>query len=58
MTTHIQETINDLAEGLHRANIIDKKTLRDLTDDDLPVLVEYTGEEIQLLRKKQKISQT
>lgn len=56
--TSIQETINSLAEGLHRANIIDKKTLRNLTDDDLPVLVEYTGEEIQLLRKKQKISQS
>lgn len=58
MTTNIQETINDLAEGLHRANIIDKKTLRDLTDNDLPILVEYTGEDIQLLRKKQKISQS
>lgn len=58
MTTKIQETIDSLAEGLHRANIIDKKTLRDLTVDDLPVLVEYTGDEIQLLRKKQKISQS
>lgn len=55
---NIQDTINDIAQGLHKANIIDKKTLRDLTDDDLPVLIEYTGEEIQLLRKKQKLSQS
>ncbi len=56
--SNIQDTINDIAQGLHKANIIDKKTLRDLTDDDLPVLIEYTGEEIQLLRKKQKLSQS
>lgn len=56
--SNIQDTINDIARGLHRANIIDHKTLRELTADDLPVLVEYTGEEIQLLRKNQKVSQS
>jgi len=56
--TSIQETINDLAQGLHKANVIDIKTLRDLTEDELPVLVEYTGEEIQLLRKRQRLSQS
>lgn len=55
--SNIQATINDIAYGLHRVNIIDKKTLRELTDDDLPELIEYTGEEIQQLRKKQKLSQ-
>ncbi len=55
--SNIQATINDIAYGLHRVNIIDKKTLRELTDDDLPEIIEYTGEEIQLLRKKQKLSQ-
>lgn len=49
--SNIQETINDIAYGLHRVNIINKKTLRELTNDDLPELIEYTGEEIQLLRK-------
>lgn len=53
----IQDTINGLAHGLHQANIIDKKTLRELTDSDLPELIEYTGEEIQQLRTKQKLSQ-
>ena len=56
--SNIQDTINDIAQGLHRSNIIDKKTLRDLTDGDIPVLVEYTGEDIHELRKKQKLSQS
>lgn len=55
--SNIQATIDDIAHGLHRANIINKKTLRELTDDDLPELIEYTGEEIQQLRKNQKLSQ-
>ena len=55
--SNIQDTINDLAHGLYKAEIIDKKTLRTLTDEDLPVLHEFTGEEIQLLRKKQSLSQ-
>ena len=56
--SNVQDTINDLAHGLYSAEIIDKKTLRNLTDEDLPVLNEYTGEEIQLLRKKEKLSQS
>jgi putative transcriptional regulator len=56
--SNVQDTINDLAHGLYSAEIIDKKTLRNLTDEDLPVLNEYTGEEIKLLRKKQKLSQS
>lgn len=56
--SNIQDTINDIAHGLHAAKVIDKKTLRELTDDELPVLIEYTGEEIQKLRNKQHISQS
>lgn len=56
--SNVQDTINDLAHGLYNAEIIDKKTLRNLTDEDLPVLNEYTGEEIQFLRQKQKLSQS
>ncbi|MBP9727055.1 MAG: helix-turn-helix domain-containing protein [Gammaproteobacteria bacterium] len=55
--SNIKATIDDIAHGLHRANIIDKKTLRELTNDDFPELIEYTGEEIQQLRKNQKLSQ-
>lgn len=54
----LQETINDLAQGLHKADLIDIKTLRELTEDELPVLVEYTGDEIQQLRKRQRLSQS
>jgi putative transcriptional regulator len=53
----LQNTINEIASGLYRAEIIDKKTLRELTDDELPALIEYTGDEIQQLRKRQKLSQ-
>lgn len=56
--SNLQDTINDIAQGLYHAEIIDKKTLRNLTDDDFPVLHEYTGEEIQRLRKHQKLSQS
>jgi putative transcriptional regulator len=56
--SNIQDTINDLAHGLYNADIIDKKTLRNLTDINLPVLHEYTGEEIQQLRKEQNLSQS
>lgn len=55
--SNIQDTINDIAHGLHRADIIDKKTLRELTDDELPMLHEYTGEEIRHLRQCQHLSQ-
>jgi len=43
--SNIQDTINDIADGLHRADLIDKKALRELTDDGSP-LHEYTGEAI------------
>lgn len=56
--SNIQDTIDSLAQGLYKSEIIDKKTLRDLTNHDLPVLHEFTGEEIQQLRKKQKLSQS
>jgi len=56
--SNLKDTINDLAHGLYNADVIDKKTLRNLTDEDLPILNEYTGEEIQNLRKKQHLSQS
>lgn len=56
--TNVQDTINNLSEGLHKADIIDKKTLRNLTEEELPVVHEFTGEEIQQLRKNQSLSQS
>lgn len=53
----LRETINELALDLHEAGMIDKVTLRELTEKDLPVLSEYTGEEIQEIRKRQRLSQ-
>lgn len=54
----LNDSINEIAQGLYKAEIIDKKTLRELSDEDLPLLIEYTGEEIQELRKRQKLSQS
>jgi putative transcriptional regulator len=55
--SNLRETINELAHDLHQANMIDKITLRELTEKDLPELHEYTGEEIQTIRKKERLSQ-
>ena len=56
--SNIQDTIADIAQGLHKADLISQTTLRELMDSDLPKLVEFTGEEIQQLRQSQKVSQT
>ena len=56
--SNIQDTIADIAKGLHKADLISQTTLRELMDSDLPKLVEFTGEEIQQLRQRQKVSQT
>ena len=56
--SNIQDTIADIAQGLHKADLISQTTLRELMDSDLPKLVEFTGEEIQQLRQRQKVSQT
>ena len=55
--SEVQQTINELAHALDTHDLIDKKTMRNLTSNEIPVLNEYTGEEIQLLRKKQHLSQ-
>ena len=53
----IQDTINKISHGLYDADLIDVVTMRDLTDEKVPTVVEYTGEEIQSLRKRQRLSQ-
>lgn len=54
----LQDTINSIAHSLHKSDIIDIVTLRELSDEDIPELLEYTGEEIQALRKRQRLSQS
>ena len=55
--SNLRETINDLAHDLHQAEMIGTITLRDLTEKSLPELNEYTGQEIQVPRKNQHLSQ-
>lgn len=53
----LQNTIDNIAHGLHKAGLVDTITLRELSEASLPELIEYTGEEIQELRLSQKMSQ-
>lgn len=55
---NLRQTINELAHDLHEADIIDRITLRSITEKDLPELNEYTGEEIRVIRQRQKLSQS
>jgi len=57
----LRDSINDLAHDLHEANMINKKTLKDLTKKDIEEIEYmhiYTAEEIQELRLKQHVSQS
>lgn len=53
----IRETINDLSNDLYTSGIIDKTTLRELTDLETPIVYEYTGDDIKEIRERQNVSQ-
>lgn len=53
----VQDTITEVAHGLHQAGMLDKQTMRTLTDADLPEIYELTGKEIQELRERENLSQ-
>ncbi|WP_192485404.1 MULTISPECIES: helix-turn-helix domain-containing protein [Cysteiniphilum] len=57
MMNTIRETINDLSNDLYTTGIIDKQTLRDLTELSTPNIYEYTGEDIKEIRERQNVSQ-
>lgn len=56
--TKIQDTVDKIAYGLHQADFIDKRTLRELMKEEPSILHEYTGDEIRELRLQQHLSQT
>ena len=56
--TNIQSTITEMAHTLHRRGIIDKKTMRTFTDEELPEMLIFTGEEIQEMREREQLSQS
>lgn len=55
--TSLRRAINELANDLHEVGMINKITLRQITENDIPVLFEYTPEEIQEMRKRYHLSQ-
>ncbi|WP_116964242.1 helix-turn-helix domain-containing protein [Fastidiosibacter lacustris] len=57
MMSSIRETINDLSNDLYTSGIIDKTTLRELTEVETPTVYEYTGDDIKAIRERQNVSQ-
>ena len=53
----IRVTINELSQDLYSSGIIDKKTLRDLTEFTTPKIYQYTGDDIKEIREREKVSQ-
>lgn len=53
----LNETINEMAEGLYELNIIDGVTMRDYQLLDIPKVHDFTPQEIKKVRLKEKVSQ-
>jgi putative transcriptional regulator len=51
------ESIHGSAEGLHRAGVIDKATMRDFDERCLSVTPAFTPKDIQRLREANTVSQ-
>ena len=57
MTDTLLDAIHDTATGLHRAGVMDTKTLREFDALCLPPITQYSAEEIKQIRLQNKASQ-
>jgi len=57
MDKSILETIHETADGLHKAGVMDTKTMREFDALCLPPVKEYTATEIKQIRLHNKASQ-
>lgn len=57
MDKSILETIHETADGLHRAGVMDTKTMREFDALCLPPVKEYTATQIKRIRLQNKASQ-
>jgi len=57
MDKSILETIHETADGLHRAGVMDTKTMREFDALCLPPVKEYTATQIKRIRLHNKASQ-
>lgn len=57
MDKSILETIHETADGLHKAGVMDTKTMREFDALCLPPVKEYTATQIKLIRLHNKASQ-
>jgi putative transcriptional regulator len=53
----LNETINEMAQGLYELNVIDRITMRDYQSLDIPEVHDLTPQEIKKIRLKEKVSQ-
>jgi putative transcriptional regulator len=52
------EAIHETAVGLYDAGVIDKKTMKEFDTSCLTAILDFTGDEIKALRKRERVSQT
>lgn len=57
MSKKIFNAVHETAEGLHKAGVMDTKTMREFDALCLPPVKEYTPKQIQRIRIKNKASQ-
>jgi len=57
MTSKILKTIHEAAQGLTKAGVMDKQTMREFDALCLPPVKHYTKKEIKHLRERQNASQ-
>ncbi len=55
---NMKAAIHEIANGLHDAGVIDKKTMRRFDESCLTPVRDFTAEEIRALREREEVSQT
>jgi putative transcriptional regulator len=56
--TNLKAAMHELATGLHRAGVIDKRTMRRFDNSCLTPTHEFTAGEIKALRLREEVSQS
>ncbi len=50
--------IHETASGMHKAGVIDKRTMREFDEGCLTPIHEFNADEIRALREREEVSQT
>lgn len=57
-TSDVLASVHQTAEGMYKAGVMDKKTMRRFDDSCLTPIHEFTGDEIRALREREEVSQS